>query len=181
MNGPYNDPVRIYVYNVNTIATILDETISMNGNQVFSTQKIIFPSVGSYNLEMYETRNPFSKIGTYSTKSVITGSALSYINIVVSPTSVSAYESFELQCSMTDGCGAPVTDKTLDVSSSTLTVYGTLTKTTSTNSATFSLYAISIGTYQVNVTSGSIFGTASITILTDVLKYYSISPSVINI
>ena len=155
--------MRVNVKGLSSGLTILDETISMNGNQVFITQKIIFPSVGSYSLALYESKSPNTQTGSYTTKVVTTGSALSYINVNAVPTSSSAYENFELQCTMTDGCGAPVTDKTLTVSSTTLTLYGTLIQTTSTSSANFALYAI---------------GTASITILTNVLKYVSISPSV---
>jgi hypothetical protein len=146
--------------------------------------------VGKYKAQVYEQKVNGNSgalltptlIDTYTEFDVTEGSSLSYINVVASPSSVSAYENFDLVCTFTDGCSAPMTtSSTIYVSSSTLTLYGTLMGTSTTSGITFPVYATALGTYSVNVTIGAIFGTASVTILTNSLNYISITPAVFYI
>ena len=173
-DGFYNDFVNILIFFSESV--IYNDTVFLSGNENVTTGKIMFPKVGTYYLSL-ETKD--KDVGSFSPLYVTAASELLFINVIASPSTVSSYELFQLQCNLTNRCGEPVIGKTLSVSSPNLRLYGTLTIFASESSANFSLFTDSAGSFKLNVTSGSAFGTASINILPNIVKFISISSNVL--
>ena len=175
-DGFYNDFVNILIFFSESV--VHNETIFLRGNQNASTGQIMFQKVGTYYLSILEIKDSFNDIGLYSPLYVTAGSDSLFINLIAIPSTVSAYEQFQLQCKLTDRFGKPVIGKALSVSSTNLKLYGAFTVFASDSSVNFSLYTDVAGYFQLNVTGSSEIGTTSINFLPNLIKFIYISSNV---
>ena len=175
-DGFYNDSVIIVIYSSESV--VYNETVFLNGTEDVTTGKIMFQKTGTHYLSLLENKNSLKEIGSYSPLYVTAESDLFFINVLAIPSTVSSYEQFRLQCNLTNRCGEPVVGKILNVSSTNLRLFGTLTVLATESIVNFLLYAEITGSFKLNVTSGSAFGITSINIIPNSIKFISISSNV---
>jgi hypothetical protein len=146
---------------------------SSGGTSSFSGLKIT--SVGTFDIIASSTG---MISGTYSSVT-ITALALTSIALTSSTSSISGLFSFTLTAKLYDQPGDYWTQSTV-VSLTSNKVFGGSTSSTSTTGiTTFSIYGIEPGSHLFTATASGISGSVSVTILSNVLSFSSISPTVL--
>lgn len=174
--APFTADVNVNLYS-STNTLLKTELCHLSGISGGTATNYNTPSVGSYYVKIIDSTTS-ELYWTSPSFSVVQGSSLSSFTFSFNPTSPSAWQDFTITVGLLDGCGV-----TYAVSSSvTLTasngISGTLTQTTSTGTATFSVYCQNSGANTITATSGATTGYSTITILPDVISFTSLSPIV---
>ena len=149
----------------------------MSGNSGQTTPNLIFPSSGSYYIQIV-AQSGGTVYATSSTVSISAGSTLGSITVTSSSSTPTIYEDFTLTVALADACGNTFLTLTSLTLTSSTNIAGTTTGSTLTGSATFSVYSTTIGLNTITATGGTKTGTVTVTLQTPGLKFISFSPTV---
>lgn len=118
--------------------------------------------------------------GTSSSFTII-AKALTSISLTSDNSSPSVYFSFGLSCKLYDqSLNLWTTSSTVAITSNPSIIAGnTLSTTTATGSADFSVYSTASGSVTIYCKSGTVTGSLTLTILQDLIKINSVTPNVI--
>jgi hypothetical protein len=115
--------------------------------------------------------------GTYSL--TIIAAAVTSMTLTRSVTSISGYLDFTLTASLFDQIGISFTESSTISLTSDKVFGGQISLTTTTGSASFTVHGIESGLHTFTASCSGKSATTTVTILSNVLKFTSISPSVI--
>lgn len=103
------------------------------------------------------------------------------MTLTASVTSISGYFDFTLTAALLDQIGIAFTSSSTITLTSTKTFGGQTSLTTTTGSSTFTVHGLESGTHVFTASCSGKSATVSVNILSNTLKFTSISPSVIFI
>ena len=116
----------------------------------------------------------------YSSYFTITSLALTSIQVSSSVSKISAYFDFTITALLKDQASSTWTASTTLTLTGSLSISGDTSSTTDSGSASFSIYSSQSGSLIITVSSSSVSGQTTITILKNSLKILSVLPTVTN-
>lgn len=165
-----------------TLTLSLSPSVALTGTKTSTT------SSGNASFSSMSIATPGNYVLTVSNTGMISGDfsitiialAVSSMTISISPNPVSAYFNFDVTVTLLDQQNRLFTSaSTIDLNIGTNFI-GTITKSTSTGSAVFSLYSKVSGLYTIQAVCSSVSISSTINILQNLIKVVSVSPTVIT-